>query len=112
MWIKTNYMKSSPKGNFLFQQLFKLYLHWQKLCDNTGDIDSHYLLAFATLGDTTQIGLLLFLVKSPKVAKACTIMTVTCCCRKQFCFANLANVNDPLQFSVFSFIDKNAQAYS
>jgi hypothetical protein len=62
---------------------------------NAGDSNSHYLLALATLGNTTQIGLVLFLVASPKVAKASTVMTVMCRCRRWFCFANFTNVNDP-----------------
>jgi hypothetical protein len=48
-------------------------LHWQRLHDNAGDSDSHYLLALATLGNATQIGLFLFLVTLPKVAKASTV---------------------------------------
>jgi hypothetical protein len=76
-------------------------LHWQRLCNNAGDSDSHYLLALATLGDATQIGLFLFLVVSPKVAKASTVMTVKCCCRQRFCFANFANVNNSLGSFLF-----------
>jgi hypothetical protein len=76
--------------------IIKQCLHWWRLCNNTGDSNSHYLLALATLVDVTQIGWFLFLVASPKVAKASTVMTVPCCCRRQFCFANFANVNDPL----------------
>jgi hypothetical protein len=52
---------------------FKLHLHWQRLCDNAGDRDSIYLLALATLGEATRIGLFLFLVASPKVAEASTV---------------------------------------
>jgi hypothetical protein len=71
-------------------------MSWQRLLDNAGNSNSHYLLALATMGDVTQIGLFLFLVASPKVAKARTVMTVACRCRQQFCFTNFANVNDPL----------------
>ncbi len=42
------------------------------------------LLALATLGDPTQIGLVLFCVVSTKVAKASTVMTF---------LTNFANVN-------------------
>jgi hypothetical protein len=55
-------------------------LHWQRLCDNAGHSISHYLLALATLVNATQIGLFLFLVTSPKKAKASTVMTVECRC--------------------------------
>jgi hypothetical protein len=48
------------------------------LHDNSGNSDSHYLLSLATLDDATQIGLFLFLVALPKVAKA---TTVSCRCR-------------------------------
>jgi hypothetical protein len=75
-------------------------LHWWRLHDNASDSDSHYLLALATLGNTTQIGLFLFLVTSPKVDKASTVRTVTCRCHRQFCFANFANVNDPSQWNI------------
>ncbi len=64
-------------------------LHWQSLHDNASDSDSHHILALATLGDMTQIGLFLFLVTSPKVAKASTVaspkVTVACHCCWQFC---------------------------
>jgi hypothetical protein len=47
------------------------------------------VLALATLGGTTQIGLFLFLVVLPKVAKA---ITVLCCCplhyRTYFAYGN------------------------
>jgi hypothetical protein len=69
-------------------------LNWRRLCDDASDSNSHYLLALTTLGDVTQIGLFLFLVASPKVAKASTLMTVTCCCHQGFLFASFANVND------------------
>jgi hypothetical protein len=59
----------------------KLCLHWRRLCNNACDSDSHYLLTLATLGDTTQIGLFLFLVMSPKVAKASTF---SCRCHLWF----------------------------
>jgi hypothetical protein len=72
----------------------KLCFHWRRLWDNTDNSDSHYLLALATLGNATQIGLFLFLVASPKVAKASTVITVACRCRRGFHFANFANVND------------------
>ncbi len=61
---------------YISDMILKPYLHWQRLCDNAGDSDSHYVLALATLGEATQIGLFLFLVASTKVAKASTI---TCC---------------------------------
>ncbi len=48
-------------------------LHWQRLRDNASDSDIHYLLALATLGNVTQIGLFLFMLLCPKVAKASTI---------------------------------------
>ncbi len=57
---------------------FNLCLHWRRLRDNAGDSDSHYLLALATLGDETQIGLFLFLASLPKVAKASTV-PCRCC---------------------------------
>ncbi len=44
-------------------------LHWRDLYAKTPEI-SPSLLALATLGGATQIGLFLFLVASPKVAKA------------------------------------------
>jgi hypothetical protein len=47
-----------------------------------------YLLALAALGRATQIGLLLFLVASPKVAKASSLLSLS--------LTNFANVNDPL----------------
>jgi hypothetical protein len=59
---------------------FNPCLHWRRLRDNARDSDSHYLLALATLGDMTQIGLFLFLDATPKVAKANTVMTVMCRC--------------------------------
>jgi hypothetical protein len=37
----------------------KPYLHWQRLCNNGGDSDSHYLLALATLGVVTWIEMIL-----------------------------------------------------
>jgi hypothetical protein len=40
-------------------------LHWQRLDDNAGDSDCHYLLALANLGDATQIGLFPFLSLHP-----------------------------------------------
>ncbi len=83
-------------------QIHKLNLHWWKLCDNTSNSNSHYLPVLATLGDVTQIGLFLFLVASPKVAKASTVMTVACCCHRQFRFANFANVNDRLVVCISS----------
>jgi hypothetical protein len=43
-----------------------------------------------------QKGLFIFLVASPKVAKASTVMIVSCRCCRLFRFANFANVNDPL----------------
>jgi len=48
-------------------------LHWQGLRDNASDSDIHYLLALATLGNVTQIGLFLFMLLCPKVAKASII---------------------------------------
>jgi hypothetical protein len=69
-------------------------LNWQRLYDDASDSNSHYLLALTTLGDVTQVGLFLFLVASPKVAKASTVMTVACRCCQGFCFASFANVND------------------
>ncbi len=57
----------------LAKKLIKPCLHWLRLQNNAGDSDSHYVLALATLGDVTQIGLFLFLVLLPKVAKASTI---------------------------------------
>jgi hypothetical protein len=54
------------------------------------------LLALATLGDPTQIGLVLFCVLSTKVAKASTVVTATCRCHQLFYldfFINFANVN-------------------
>ncbi len=63
-------------------------LHWQRLWDNTGDSDSHHILALETLGDATQIGLFLFLVVLPKVAKTRTVTspkaTIACRCRQRF----------------------------
>ncbi len=81
--------------------LVKLCLHWWSHHDNACDSDSHYLLALATFGDATQILLFLFLVTLPKVAKASTIMTVVCRHRWWFCFANFANVNDPLGSAIW-----------
>jgi len=78
----------------MLKGVIKPCLQWQHY--NAGKSDSHYLLALATLGDATQIGLFLFLVASPKVAKASTVMTVACRCCQQFCFTNFANVNDSL----------------
>jgi hypothetical protein len=43
------------------------------------------VLALATLGGVTQIGSFLFYVVPLKVAKASTVVTVTCCCRQRFC---------------------------
>ncbi len=60
------------------QVSLKLCLHWQRLRDNAGDSDSHYLLALATLDDTTKIGLYLFIVASPKVAMASTVSCHGC----------------------------------
>ncbi len=54
---------------------------------------STVVLALATLGDATQIGLYLFFVVSPKVAKA---STVSCSCRsrcRQRYRLTFANVN-------------------
>jgi hypothetical protein len=53
------------------------------------------LLVLATSGDVTQIGLFLFLVALPKVAKASTIVAVACCCRRRNCLKFNANVNYP-----------------
>jgi hypothetical protein len=58
----------------------------------------------APLRDVTQIGLFLFLVASPKVAKASTVMTVACYCHRQFRLANFANVNDPYKRASSRFI--------
>jgi hypothetical protein len=38
---------------FHFELELKPYLHWRRLCDNTGDSGSQYLLALATLDSTT-----------------------------------------------------------
>jgi hypothetical protein len=46
--------------------------------NNTGNSDSHHILALATLDDATQIGLFLFLVELPKVAKANTLHRQRC----------------------------------
>jgi hypothetical protein len=48
---------------------FKPCLHWQRLLNNAGDSDSHYLLALTTLDNATKIGLFLFLVTLPKVPR-------------------------------------------
>ncbi len=64
-------------GVMLSLVLLEPCLHWERLHTNAGYSDSHYLLALATLGNATQIGLFLFLVLSPKVAKA---STVSCRC--------------------------------
>jgi hypothetical protein len=76
--------------NVVFSQAlnFKAVFKLAKVCDNAGDSVSHYLLALATLGDVTQIGLFLFLVMLPKVAKTSTVtlpkVTVACRFRQQF----------------------------
>ncbi len=60
-------------------QKLKPYLHWRRLRNNTRDSNMATVitaLALATLGNRTQIGLFLFLVTSPKVAKASAVMTV------------------------------------
>jgi hypothetical protein len=66
--------------NFNYARFIKPCLHWQRLRDNAGDSDGHYLLVLAPLGDVTQIGLFLFLVTLPEVANASTVMTAVCLC--------------------------------
>jgi hypothetical protein len=79
--FKVNIQDITPPKGSLHDRFLKPCLHWQGLPNNAGDSDSHYLLALATLGDTTQIGLFLFLDTLPKVTKASTVMTVACHCR-------------------------------
>jgi hypothetical protein len=57
------------------------------------------VFALATLGGMTQIGLFLFLVTSPKVAKASTVAPPKVSVRVNVptvSLTNVANVNDPL----------------
>jgi hypothetical protein len=65
-------------------------------CDKADDSDKQQLqatliivLVLATVGNATHIGLFLFLVAPPKVAKESTValpkVTVTCCCLQRFC---------------------------
>ena len=61
------------------------------MCDNASNSDSK-LLALATYGSATQIGLLLFLVASPKVAEASSLLSLSL----TVLLTNFANVNDPL----------------
>jgi hypothetical protein len=52
------------------------------MTDNASDSNTKLILPWAALGDVTQIGLFLFLVALPKVAKASTVtppkVTVAC----------------------------------
>ncbi len=89
------------------RQVVHAILHWRSLRDKAGDSDSHYLLALATLGKATQIGLFLFVVTLPKVTKE---STATCHHRHKrihirflwvllpptVLLTNVANVNKPL----------------
>jgi hypothetical protein len=64
-------------------------LHWQRLRDNAGDSDSHYLLALATLGHSDKNRNNPICVMSPKVAKASTIcIAVAIACVIALTFAN------------------------
>ncbi len=46
--------------------LLKTCLHLQRLCINAGNSDTHYWLALATLGGTTEIGSFLFMTCRPR----------------------------------------------
>jgi hypothetical protein len=46
--------------------MFKLCLQWQRLHNNAGDSDSHYLLALATLGGATLIEMILTVSHCPR----------------------------------------------
>jgi hypothetical protein len=45
---KDKITEKRPKDSSIMDRL-----HWRRLRDNAGDIDTHYLLAFATLGVAT-----------------------------------------------------------
>jgi hypothetical protein len=70
----------------------KFYLHWPSLLQKLRQKCWQYwhatvtnVLALATVGDATKIGLVLLWATSPKVAKASTVVNVVCWYRQHFC---------------------------
>ncbi len=59
-------------------------IHWQSLLGRYHITILPCLLALASLGGATQIGLVLFCVTSPKVAKVSTVVIITCHCHLHF----------------------------
>ncbi len=60
----------------------------------------HIVLALATLGDATQIGLFLFMPLCPRWPRQ---VSNDCCCRRHYS-VTFANVNDPLSLILLSCI--------
>jgi hypothetical protein len=63
------------------------------------------LLALATLGDATPIGLFIFSVPLPNVTKASTVVAVMCQCHQHFCldfYNKLCQSKHTLRLSIFN----------
>jgi hypothetical protein len=77
------------QNNIIFIQRAKGHLPWRKLArwcqwqrHLTATCDSHCLLVMATLGDTTQIGLFLFMLLCPRWPRQ---VSSNCCNCQHYC---------------------------
>ncbi len=75
----------------------KACVHWRHFLVKMIVTATNYLLALATLGDVTQIGLFLFYAAPPKVAKASTLSVAATVAIA----LNFANGNTALQNILF-----------